>query len=122
MGTCNSSSKYHRQVIFSDENKLRFPIEDKIVHKGSILSMNNNNDFILCSSDDKLISLFDYKKLINLGEYQPSYFAGHTSAVNRAILNPLGDYIFSASRDLSIKLVSPFLIISNILFHLDFSL
>lgn len=110
MGNCNilgTKSQYtpsNLRADFSSSTRL---------HEGSILSVSfvSNNKIITCG-DDKCICVTD-PALLNNENYLPSILKGHTKAVNRLV--HFENFIWSASRDLSIKLVTNYIFVQLLL-------
>lgn len=67
---------------------------------GGILDICCNGDDVISCSDDKRISLLDWRKLQS--SPQSRYLTGHTRAVNKVIGR--NNTLFSASRDLSVRI------------------
>lgn len=110
MGACNSKSE--------DKGKKQYSAPDFVnneaghhsniaVHQGSVLGIASRGNLIASCGDDKLISLSDRKLLQSRSTdlYQPISLSGHEKAVNRVHFDTHNGLLYSASRDLSIRLV-----------------
>lgn len=107
--TCNSSSEvslkrnssiYQKSILDTNiKEKTNDIFSEIITHDGAILDIISYSNRIISCGDDNKIAITDYSQLGN----SPSYLIGHTKSVSKVLCN--NSFIFSASRDLSIKLV-----------------
>jgi hypothetical protein len=77
-----------------------------MVHDGSILGLSYWNEALAIASDNKEISVHSLPTLLSDTDYLGSYMKGHEKAVNRLSFHLQTGKLWSASRDLSIRMVN----------------
>lgn len=104
---CSSRQAYDVAVVSGSRSRFATPTDVPVsanpLHDGSILchcELDDNTRIITCS-DDKRLSVIDKRSLTADVNYRPKYLVGHSKAVNRLV--QIGNTIWSASRDLSLK-------------------
>eukprot|EP01038_Epipyxis_sp_PR26KG_P004742 gene4742-6653_t len=108
MGNCNFNDKYAPD---SAKNKGSIGMLDTTnpVHQGSVLGIasisdeNREKTNIISCSDDTSIAVSNRLELLTNKSYSSNYMYGHSKAVNRVIIDNDKNYIWTASRDLSLK-------------------
>jgi hypothetical protein len=91
-----------------EENRNSHSTPENIkLHEGSVLYLDSYNQWIGSCSDDQSIALSDINSIMNSHTYSPVVIKEHQKAVNRLIFHTENNELnmWSASRDLSIKLV-----------------
>lgn len=116
MGACNSSENRHRPggtrndppsySVATGVDEVDEGQSTVEVHQGPVLGIAARGDLIASCGDDKTISISSSKLLqANRAGYKPLSLTGHSKAVNRVVFDHNTTNLFSASRDLSIKMV-----------------
>ena len=107
MGNCGNSQRYSS----NDKSKpsshdSQQQLEDaRMIHNGSVLGLEYANGHLYTGSDDKTIGNLAIQEFCQDVKYSPLHFTGHTKAVNRLLFST-ENVLWSASRDLSIRMVS----------------
>lgn len=99
MGNCNN-----REEDYKAENDLS-TFSTSVLHTGPVLGLDYYNGVIATSSEDKNIGLTLANSLLS-SQTNTKYLKGHSKAINCVKVGKKHNRIYSASRDLSAKVVS----------------
>jgi hypothetical protein len=106
-----AKGKYIPELFEDNDNKAFKPADDVIrLHEGSILHVDTHNQWLGTCSDDQTIAISDINSIINWKKYSPVLIKDHQKAVNKVVFSSENNNLnlWSASRDLTIKLASFF--------------
>lgn len=107
MGQCGSTSTSKNQNGYNLESPSALQAQqyDAAIHQSSILGISSFEARIASCGDDNTIALSNVNHLVkNDQSIPPQVLKGHEKAVNRVIFH--NKCLFSASRDLSLRIVS----------------
>ncbi len=109
MGACNSKSSDNAKKHEAPVEISRLSESPLIkIHDGSILGIASHGNIIASCSDDKTVAISDRQFLQGdqkSHSYSPLHLKGHEKAVNRVHFDSNSSILYSASRDLSLRLV-----------------
>ncbi len=98
MGNCNA-----REKEYQEENDLP-SFSTSVLHNGPVLGMDYFNGMIASSSEDKNIALTTANSIIS-PQTSTKYLKGHTKPINCVKFGKKNQKVYSASRDLSVRVV-----------------
>jgi WD40 repeat protein len=106
MGNCQSETKKNYEEKKRNVEIVEEPVSEVAVHEDSVLGVSCYNGVVASCSADKTIAITDFSSFTSRKLKPPIVLSGHTKAVNRIVFHTNSSHLYSASRDLSIKLVS----------------
>lgn len=108
MGNCGNTQRYASSSNSPSDADSQQLTDGRCLHQGSILGLGYAEGQLYTCSDDKSIGKLSVDKLCRDKHYEGVYFKGHEKAVNRLVMSAK-NRLWSASRDLSVRLVRTFM-------------
>jgi hypothetical protein len=117
MGNCGSTDEKQDWKIKrfpsssgadADVGNSESEVATTILHESAILDVDVQGELLGTCSDDKTVAVSSIPYLLSKGKYEPILLRSHLKAVNKIRFFQMENSVklWSASRDLSIKLVS----------------